>query len=166
MTQDYRLFHDGAEIDESTASALMIDASLLRGVDIRELRATYALALDFSDHDSLDSMMARESLFGSAEIEVIPADSDSLALAPNLAPVPITVTDRERFGAMGWQSMANLILRESAPDSDRLKAWEYLNASALEIGKYWSGLSNHARSRILGAMALDLSALGFVTGES
>ena len=46
-------------------------------------------------------------------------------------------------------------------------AWrELLNASALELGTYWAGLSTLARSRILGAMALDLSAFGFVTAES
>ena len=76
------------------------------------------------------------------------------------------VTDAERFAAMSWQSMANLILNESRDSQDRLKAWELLNANALDIGTYWAGLSHYARSRILGAMALDLSASGFTNQES
>ena len=65
---------------------------------------------------------------------------------------------------MSFQSMANLVLNESRDSTDRLIAWETLNANALDIGDYWVGLSSYARSRILGAMALDLSEYGF--GES
>lgn len=232
----YRLFHNGAEIEESIASAMLIDASLYQGYDIRDLRHTYALALDFSDNESLDSMMAREDIFSQVEIEIIPAGSDSLVCtanpcgihdipeslsghidektgraygresdyAPNVAapcehtitvvsetgahcefcekdmessvgdiwrqgaaPATPPISDHERLAAMSFQSVANLVLRESAEDSDRMKAWEYLNASADDIGRvYWGGLSTMARSRILGAMALDLSAFGFVTAES
>ena len=174
----YRLFHNDAEIDGSTASALLIDASVFRGFDIAELRAVFCIACDFSDHESLDSMMARETIFDSADIEIIPADSDSLVCNANpcglhdgdgesVADSLTQVSDKERFAFMSFQSVANLVLRESASDSDRLKAWEYLNASAEDIGTlYWSGLSTMARSRILGAMALDLSAFGFITAEA
>ena len=77
MTQ-VTLFHNGAEIDCDSAANLMYDASLYMGVDITDLRDIYISAIDFSDQDSLDSMVARESLFELAEIEVLPDYSDSL----------------------------------------------------------------------------------------
>lgn len=85
-------------------------------------------------------------------------DTAIMMLRPPLVPI----SDRERFGAISWQSIANLVLRESADSADRVKAQEFLNAGADDMTEYWASLSIRARSRILGAMALDLSALGFI----
>ncbi len=161
MTQ-VTLFHNGAAIDSNDAAALMIDASLYKGVDIADLRETYKSAIDFSDHDSLDSMTARETLFDLADIEILPGYSDN---CEKQALSYARISGHERFQDMSFQSLANIVLNESRDSTDRLIAWETLNANALDIGDYWAGLSRHARARILGAMALDLSEYGFMTGE-
>ena len=67
---------------------------------------------------------------------------------------------------MSWQSIANLVLRESAESMERVKAQECLNAGAEDLALHWASYSTLARSRILGAMALDISALGFSMSES
>ena len=62
------------------------------------------------------------------------------------------------LACLAWRT-----LNESLPIAARLSASEALNARILEAETAWSGFAQHARAQILAALALDLSADGFIS---
>ena len=104
-------------------------------------------------------------LYKTADYFTSDAD-DAIETAAAMVRSIVPVSDRERFAAMSWQSIASLVLRESADSIERVKAQECLNAGAEDLALHWASYSILARSRILGAMALDLASFGFTTAQS
>lgn len=67
--------------------------------------------------------------------------------------------------AIPLSSLAWRTLNESLPIAARLSASEALNARLVECESAWNGYGTTARAQILGALALDLSADGFITAD-
>ncbi len=75
----------------------------------------------------------------------------------------MTNPNLETLNLLSLQVLARRALDESIPIVARLAYSEALNARLPEAENAWSGYSDHARVQILAALALDLSAAGFVT---
>lgn len=69
----------------------------------------------------------------------------------------------DELKAMPLPGLAWRTLNESLPVDARLSAWEMLNSRLDDVEKAWNGYGQTGRAQILAALALDLSADGFVS---